>query len=311
VRVAALEGLGRAGGAADVALLSERAAMAPPAEQAAARHALARATAAGVDAAIVESLARAGGKVQLELIRAAGERGIAAAAPALIKAARTPTPDTRRASLRALRDVAPPAEAAALTALLLQCGEDDRADCERALSHTMRRAVTPDLQPVVQAFRSTASAEARVSLLNVLGSVAAPDALPVLREAMSAPEAEVRRAAVAALGEWPAAEPLKDLIEAARSHSDPAIRVLALRGYVRLVRLPAERPASETAGLLAAAMQAATRPDEKRLVLAAAQRYPCAESLALVRAASADPALAAEVQAATKAIEAALAARGR
>jgi HEAT repeat protein len=310
VRVSAIEGLAATGTAADVALLATRAATATGTEQAAARQALARLPGEEVDSAIVSSLAGASGKQLIELIRAAGERGIGAAAPALIRAGESNDAAVRKAALKALKDVAPASDIPALLSMLPRCQEDDRSDCERALAHSLRRGAKPDVQAVAAAFAAQSSAEVRASLVNVLGTVALSDGLPTLRKALSAPEPEVRRAAVTALGEWPSADPVNDLIEAARSHSDAAIRVLALRGYVKLVRLPSERSAPETARLLAAAMQAARRPDEKKLVLAAAQRVPCPESLELAKAAAADPALAAEAKAARAAIETALKGRG-
>ena len=53
----------------------------------------------------------------------------------------------------------------------------------------------------------------------------------------------------------------------ARISADEAHPVLALRGYVRLVRLPSDRTPVETFRMLEEAMTIASRPEEKKLVL--------------------------------------------
>jgi hypothetical protein len=76
-----------------------------------------------------------------------------------------------------------------------------------------------------------------------------------------------------------------------------------LRGYIKLVQIPSNRSPAETAGLLQTAMAAATMPDEKRAVLAVAQRLVCPESLALARSALHDPQVAAEAGLAATTLE--------
>ncbi|NWF86085.1 MAG: HEAT repeat domain-containing protein, partial [Bryobacteraceae bacterium] len=87
VRIAAIRALARHGGAKEAALLARIAAESEEAERDEARSALARLRGAPVDAAIVQSISSSEGKVKVELIRAAGERGVAEAAPSLLAAA--------------------------------------------------------------------------------------------------------------------------------------------------------------------------------------------------------------------------------
>jgi hypothetical protein len=112
----------------------------------------------------------------------------------------------------------------------------------------------------------------------------------------------LQRAALNALSGWPTPEPMDDLIALARSGA-PAQRILSLRGYIQLVQLPSNRTPAQTARLLATAFGAATRPDEKRAVLAVAQRLMCVESLELARIAAKDPTVSAEGQLAVTTLE--------
>jgi HEAT repeat protein len=74
VRTAALTLLGKVGDAASVPVLAETAVNAQGNEQAAARESLGRVSGPGVDSAIASAISSSSGKMQLELIRAAGER---------------------------------------------------------------------------------------------------------------------------------------------------------------------------------------------------------------------------------------------
>ena len=112
-----------------------------------------------------------------------------------------------------------------------------------------------------------------------MAAVGNSDALPVVRQALKSTDADVQRAAINALASWPSADPADDLLTIAQTSTNPSQQVLALRGYVKLVQIPSNRPPAETSKLLVRAMAAAKRPDEKKLVIAAAQRVITPESL--------------------------------
>jgi HEAT repeat protein len=304
VRAAALHGIGKLGGAKNIPMLAARAASTTGEEQAAARIALASVRGEDADRALVDAIDAAEPKVKIELIRAAGERGIASASEKLLQTAADPVRGVRSESIRALRETAGPAHVNALVALLIKTQDENaREELGRATAAAIRRSKAAPITELVSAYRSAGDPDVRSSLLGVLATVGNNDALPAVREALSSADPDVRRAAINALASWPSPEPLPDLLKIAQSSSDPAQQVLALRGYVTLVRLPSSRPASETAKLLEPAMSAARRPEEKKIVIAAAQRVVAPESLALVRAAADDPAVAAEAKAAIAALE--------
>lgn len=96
--------------------------------------------------------------------------------------------------------------------------------------------------------------------------------------------------------EWPTPAPIPDLLEIAKGDANPAFQILALRGYVRLVGLPVNRPPAETAGLLAQAMSMARQPDEKKAVLALLPQAICPESLKIAQEAMNDGAVASEAK---------------
>lgn len=298
VRLAALEGVWCVGNASTVRLLAGIAAGADQAEQIAARVSLARMPGKDVDQAVAGGIASAEPKVRVELIRAAGERGTTAAAPVLLKMARDANDDVRRESLRALRNTGSASEISGLVALVANPAKpDDRTEAARSLAMVLRRSDPSRINDVVSAYKSAGDVEARTALMQVMGQGGNAPALPILREGLKSQDAEIKRAAILALSDWPDGAPISDMLETARTASSPAHQVLALRGALTLIALPApERQHRETVKLLADAMSLAKQPEEKRSVLALLPKFPIREALDLARASLNDKDVAAEAK---------------
>jgi HEAT repeat protein len=297
VRVASLDGLAKLGTAANIAMLASRAASATGDEQAAARAALGGIRGVAADAAILQSLPTAEPKTKVELIRAVGARGIASASDVLLSAASDSNRAVRVESVRALRETAASRQVPALLALLVKAASDnERKEFERTVAAAISRSPGSPVTGVIKAYRDASDASVRMSLLDVMSAAGNSEALPVVRQALQDPNADIQRSALNALSGWPTPAPMDDLLALARSAGDPARPILALRGYIKLVQIPSNRTAAETAGLLKTAMAIATSPEEKRAILAVAQKVVCPESLDLARSAVNDPQVAAEAQ---------------
>jgi HEAT repeat protein len=305
VRLAALQGIGTVANASVVPSLAAIAAGDDPAEQVAARAALGRIPGTPVDRAIVDGIAGADPKVRLELIRASGDRGAAAAAPVLVKMARDTSPEVRRESLRALKDTASAGDIAPMVALVVTPVQPgDRTEAAKSLAAVLRRSEPSRIKDVLSAYTPSADPEARTALLQVMGRSGNPEALPVLRTALNDADANARHAAILAMTEWPDITPVPDLMTAARSAANPAQQVLALRGAIQLIGLPAPaRPPRDSVKMLVEAIGLAKQAEEKRAVLALLPRFPVRESLDLARASVNDPEVAAEAKAAVARLE--------
>lgn len=310
IRVAAIRALGRNGAPEDAGILARRAAGSEEAEREEARSALVRLKGAAADAAIVQAMPSADPKLKVELIKAASERGTQEAVPELLSSARSTDRDVRREAYRALRDIAPASAAPTLVALLAQApSAADRRELERALASTLRRNPQAPLAPLEQEYDAARSSDIKASLLSVMGQSARDDALPRLRAALALPEPPLRRAAILALTEWPTPAPAAELLNSARSDSEPALRILALRGYIKLVSTPSNRAPAEVAAQLAEVLKLSPQPEEKKALLAALTRFICRESLEVAKSLAGDPAVAAEAKAAVERLERSLAYR--
>ena len=140
----------------------------------------------------------------------------------------------------------------------------------------------------------------------MLGKIGDDGALPALRTALKDDNTQVQDAAVRALADWPGAGPASVLIELARSAPKEIHRVLALRGYIRMAGLDSDRSPMETLKMYKAAMEAATRSEEKRLVLARIPKLWSLESLKFVEPYLEDEAVRAEAEIAYMAIAVAI-----
>jgi HEAT repeat protein len=302
VRVAALNGLAIAGTANEIPLLADRAAATSGDEQAAARNALMSIRGNAADAAILQAIPGAAGKVKVELIRAAGQRGITSSADVLLGCAAENDRAVSLESIRALRETATAAQAPVILALMKSSAAGDRTEWERTLAAAIRRSPSAPVNELTSAY-GKADAGMRGLLLSVLSAIGNPAALPLIRSAVADSDPELQRRAVNALAGWPTPEPMPDLLALARTAPNPAHRILALRGYIQLVQLPSSRTPSETAALLKTAIAAATRPEEKKLILSAVQRLACPASLEIARQETGDPQAAAEAKVAVTTLE--------
>jgi len=135
------------------------------------------------------------------------------------------------------------------------------------------------VEPLLAAYAQAQGAP-KLSILTLLRSAGGAKALAVVRSASSASDAALRETAQRALCDWPTAEVLPDLEKLAQSSGDEKFKILALRGYVRLLPLRVATPAANAAALKEA-MGLCGRDEERRLALAALGNVPAPEALAL------------------------------
>jgi len=270
VRVAALKAVGQLGNASSVSLLAERAASTRGAEQKAARESLYRLRGEQVDKAIGQGIPAAEAGVKVELISAVGERNIPGAVEVLLTTAKDEDRRVRVESLRVLKVVARPDDMPALVNLLLELPtEADRSEAEKTLAAVAHKIEDKNRQAaaVLAVLPNVKEAEKRASLLRVLGRIGDDSAMPTLRTALNSPEEAIKDAAIRALSDWPTAEPVMDLVKVAQTADNQKHKILALRGFVRLLGMESDLSAEQTVGLYQKAMELAPNALEKKRVL--------------------------------------------
>ena len=310
VRLAALEALGTLGDAAAAPLLAAVAAKATGAEQDAAREALVLMRDPKVREVLLADLPKAPPPVQAEMVRALGYRKETQAVPSLLKMAEGPEDSTRLVALKSLAMLADSSAAADLLKLLAGAKTDaEREAVEQALGAACGRSDKPETGvPVVLGAMEGAAVPVRAALLRVAGRLGGAEALKALRAGLQDKEPAIRQAALRAMADSAGPEAATDLLQLAKGAPGVADRVLALRGYWRLVAAAADRPAEERWKMCEAGMAAAQRADEKKLGLTELAKVPHPAALALAEKLGADEAVEAEAEAACVQIAGALAA---
>ena len=286
-------------------LLADIAAKREGEEQAAARESLSNVHGPGVDSAIASAISSSSGKVQLELIRAAGERASPQLADVLMTIAQGSDRAAAQAAIRAVRNAAGPEQAPALLATVLKIqNSNERREAALTLASVIKRTAKPDIAPVLAAYQAAADNRARLTLIDVMGQVSAGEALPILRAGLNDPDPEIARSAILALTAWATPDPLPDLLEVARGDTNATRRILALRGYIKVIAGPSDRSPAESVALLKQVWPLAIQAAEKRTILAILQLYPTPEALQMADLAAADPDVAREAKAASETIRA-------
>lgn len=283
--VAGLEALGRVGDASSAALLLGVAATAAGQRQAAARRSLQVLRGGEVDQALIASVQGGEPSARAEAIRALAARDSAAAVPVLLKVAAGAEPALQAEAFGALGALADAKALPDLVKLLVEAKDDQqRGGAENALVAACRRITDKEAAAAaVLAGMSGPSVELRCALLRILARIPSAKALEALRAAVGDSRAGVKDTAVRGLADWPDAAAAGDLLNLARTASTQVHRILALRGLIRMAGLRDALPPDQRVKLLAEAITLATRPDEKKLALAALAEvdHPAALELAV------------------------------
>jgi HEAT repeat protein len=313
VRLAALRSISRAGDAKSVAFLATKAARASGDEQDAARETLARLKGAEVDAAILAHFSKTSDEaVKAELVRAAGERRIAGAKPALMDMVKTGSPALKAKAAAALRDIAGTADIPDLLGLLLgledETARESMQDSVAAVARTNPRELSR-AGAVKALLASEKDPKKKADLLRVLGKIGDDTGLAQIRTALSDPSESVVDAAVRALVDWPTPAARDDVYEVARTSLVLNHRVLAIRAFIRMVGLEPYRSPEGAAGDLLRILSLSPRPEEKKLVLAMLVRFPCVTALKTAETLQSDITLAEEAKLAADRIRQALGAK--
>jgi hypothetical protein len=106
----------------------------------------------------------------------------------------------------------------------------------------------------------------KATLVRVLSQIGGAKALQAIRAAVKDANPEHRDIAIRALCEWTTPEPAIDLL--AKTSDDKKHKILALRGYLRMIGL-GDPPADKKLAMCKEALALADRDEEKKLVLGA------------------------------------------
>jgi HEAT repeat protein len=299
VRIAALDALTVLGDAGDVTAIAGRAANSTGPEKETARTALYRLNGPGVDNTIIAEIDSADVTVQCELIRSVSQRPILTASQKMFERAKDEDSRVRTESIKALAVIAQPDALPALIDLLVTTEPGaEMNEAQKTITLVSRKIEDQSSQSdaILSALVKVNNLHAYNALLEVLGRIGSPKSMPVLRNALKSKKAETRLSAIRALSDWPGEEPMADLLVIAQHAGNEKERILALRGYIALVK-ESELDDADKVAAYQSAYDLAEQVNEKRQVLSGLSEIGSLASLEILGAQLENAELRAEAEA--------------
>lgn len=272
LRIAAIQALGGAGTEADALMLAQLATQTiagKEEERKLARQSLQQLKGPKVNAAILAALGEGDTAVRVELVRALGVRKAAEAVPRLLELSGEREMVVRHAALEALSQLADEKALPVLVRWMSAARESQEVYlAERAIVQVCSRSERKEAA-VAAAAESLkgASVQARCALMRICGRLGGAQAIELLARGVEDPEETVREMAVRAMAQSPDLRAAEQLLKIARTAAKEEDKLLALRGYIRLMRY-VERPPEKMLWMYIQVLDLATRGEEKKLALA-------------------------------------------
>ena len=151
----------------------------------------------------------------------------------------------------------------AIVSLLLEVKDRQHRDRLETTYLQIAKQYDNTVEPILAAMSDEA---ATVALLPVLGRMGGKAAETRIEKALSSANGELRAAGIRALCNWPDASLAEKLAGLAKGEKDQAVRISALRAYIRVVSLDSDRSDAKTLQMLQWAFGVAERAEEKNLV---------------------------------------------
>jgi len=291
VRVAAIEAANRFSSARVVAPLVAFLASKERAEQEGARRSLERMPGGEASAAVASAMGAAAPAVRRDLLGVLAARGARDQADAVLAATKDSDTGVQESALKALEVLGEERHVPAVVAMVARTESGGvRGAGERTLAAICERSNRDRCVERILPAMTGATVDARCALIRVLQKAPTRKALEAVRQAIRDANPKIQEAGVRALSEWPDRAVAPDLLAIAQGGRTQRHQVLALRGYVRLVKEQRFKSAEKVA-MYRGAMAAAKRPDEKVMILSALGEVKDVEAVELIAESLGDAAL--------------------
>jgi len=273
VRLESLKALGQIGGAAAIPVLLKAAGAEGP-EATVALASMRSIDGDGVGAAILKGMTDAKGDLKAELISVLSDRRYTPAAKSILAEADNNSESLARAAFKAIGVLGAPGDIPAIIKIMPTGSSSSAAQAEGSIVALAAKISDPSKRadPVLTALASEKKPDQQAALVRILGKIGGDKALAAVVKSDS------KDAAVRALAAWPDAKAAGPLLDIVKNTADKTHRILALRGYIRLLGLDPGTPVQKYAEALALAKQSET----KKLVLSGIAGVAHSDALKLV-----------------------------
>lgn len=247
-------------------------------------------------AAAAGALDAANAKGKTALLELLAARGAAGQKDAVLKQTADADDSVRLAAFKAMEKVGGETDAAKL--IELATGAKDDADATAALKAAAacaaRGADAEHRSDAFVAALGNVKGTRRVAIEKAVAKVGGAKALIIVVQDLQNFDKATREGALDALADWQGAEAVAPLLNVAKT-GDADQQATAIRGVVKVVQGSPGMPVAEKAAAYSKALEAAKRPEEKRMVLGAIASEHGQEMFDLAASMLEDQSLKAEV----------------
>lgn len=236
-----------------------------------------------IEGAVTSMLENKDSAHQLVAVNLIGRRRMTASVPSLVKAASAKDAKVRSAALKQVGELGGSKQLPQLLDLVMGYKESSDLDAaERALIAVCGKADKGQSRQVIALTRKANSAQLSV-LLRTLAAIGGPDALTAIRKSLKSADAKINDAAFRAITSFSTVDAAPDLLELAKATSGGTKPIIALRGYIGLIRNE-DASVKERLAMSREATKLTKRGEEKKLLLGALGTVPSPEALSAVMA---------------------------
>ena len=299
VKTAALNYLTFCGDASDLSLLIKYAGSNDANVRDAARNALYRIKGKDINKGILDLAEDADPSARIELIKAIGERRIMSGYGVLKSLPEDENRRVRVESYSALSIIDDPENISELLQIFDRIeNEAEMKRMENTLAKIALKKEDRNLRAkeLIEAINSEGDFEKEMSLLRILGATGDPNAYNVIKNYLIDENEDIVETAIQSLYNWPNIDPLADLIDIAEKSENEIHRVLALRGYINLVKVHSGEVPEKAADLYADALKVSVDDAEKKMILSGLAEVKTLAAANLAFSLLKDPNLKAEAE---------------
>jgi len=237
------------------------------------------------DNMIINSISVENVNLKCEYILAVGKRQIPNSSSKMISLAGSENKKIRNAAIKTLKDVCSEADIDALIQLLLSYDNPaDENEISNALSDLVIRPSDPEKRGIqlLEKLDSVSDDNKKVYFYQILGVTGNPNALSVLISALESENNDLQKAAVRGLSSWPNTDPHTALLKVAADAKSEATRILAFRGFLKLLANENDFTESELLSLYKKAFTVAPNTNEKKQIFTGLSRIYTYEAFKVV-----------------------------
>ncbi len=235
------------------------------------------------DTRIVRALSKRRGEAaaHVRLLGIAAFRKPRQAAAASLPYLGVEDPSVRSAALTALTEIAEEKQLPQIFAAACKATDPQELRAAEKILAVLARKYPGAATAAVRPLLASANAEGHLALLMALGLAGTPEGLVMITETLGDSDSGVADAALRVLAGWKDVKAAPELLRQAESYRSGSLRVIALRGYLRLIRQEGDQVAR--AAMCRAATQLTKRDEERFMLIDAWSTVATPEAVAALK----------------------------